>query len=120
MEGVEFPTGKPVVPSQLDENDPARQTIVDFHERMRAKYGMGADQVSGHGYDIVWLIHDALKRCKGKVNRVNFRAALEKTKDFKGCTGIFNYKPTDHEGLNKNDMVLVRIEGGKFVRIIEK
>lgn len=120
MEGVEFPTGKPVVPYQLDENDPARQSIVEFDKRMKAKYGMGADQVSGHGYDIVWLIHDALKRCGDKVNRANFRAAFEDTKDFKGCTGIFNYSPTDHEGLDKDDMVLVRIEGGRFVRIMEK
>jgi branched-chain amino acid transport system substrate-binding protein len=119
MEGVEFPTGKPVVPYQLDKDDPARQSIVEFHERMKAKYGVGADQVSGHGYDIVWLIYDALKRCGGKVNRANFRTAFENTKDFKGCTGIFNYSPTDHEGLDKDDMVLVRIEGGKFVRIVQ-
>lgn len=117
VEGVEFPAGKPVVPYQLDEDDPVRKTIVDFNERMLAKYEQGADQISGHGYDIVWLIHDAIKRSKKPVTRSTFRNSLEGTKNFKGCTGIFNYSPSDHDGLNKKDLVFVRIENHKFNRI---
>lgn len=117
VEGVEFPAGKPVVPYQLDKDDPARKTIVDFHERMLAKYEQGADQIAGHGYDIVWLIHDAIKRSKNPVSRSDFRDALENTKNFRGCTGIYNYSPTDHDGLTKKDLVFVRIENGKFNRI---
>ena len=117
VEGVEFPSGKPVVPYQLDENDPVRQTIVDFHERMLAKYQQGADQVSGHGYDIVWLIHDAIKRSDKPVTRSSFRDALENTKNFNGCTGIYNYSSSDHDGLTKNDMVFIRIEDRKFNRV---
>jgi len=117
VEGVEFPAGKPVVPYQLDENDPVRDTIVDFNERMLAKYKQGADQVSGHGYDIVWLIHDAIKGSKKPGSREAFRDALESTKEFKGCTGVYNYSPSDHDGLNKNDLVFVRIEDHKFKRI---
>lgn len=117
VEGVEFPTGKPVVPYQLDENDPIRKTIIDFHERMLVKYKQGAEQISGHGYDIVWLIHDAIKRSKKPVTRSDFRDAFESTKDFKGCTGIYNFSPSDHDGLTKKDMVFVRIQDRKFNRI---
>jgi branched-chain amino acid transport system substrate-binding protein len=117
MEGVEFPAGKPVVPEQLDKNDPVRPIIVDFDKRMRARYGIGADQIAGHAHDATWLVYDALKRCRGKVTRAQFRDALENTKGFKACHGIYNYSPTDHDGLSKKDMVFVRIEGGKFKRI---
>jgi branched-chain amino acid transport system substrate-binding protein len=117
MEGVEFPTGKPVVPYQLDANDPVRRTVIGLHERMKSRYGVGADQISGHAYDIVWLLHDALKRCGGKMTRRALRDALEKTRGFKGCTGVFNYSPADHDGLGKTDMVFVRIQGGRFVRL---
>ncbi len=117
MEGVEFPSGKPVVPYQLEENDPARPIITGFHERMKSRFKMGADQISGHAYDIVWLIQNALKRCKGKVTRSAFRNAFENTKGFKGCTGVFNYSPEDHDGLTKKDMVFVRIKGRKFMRV---
>ncbi|MBW2038415.1 MAG: ABC transporter substrate-binding protein [Deltaproteobacteria bacterium] len=117
MEGVEFGAGKPVVPYQLDKDDPVRPIVIDFDKRMRARYGVGADQIAGHAHDAIWLIYDALKRCKGKVTRARFRDALENTKGFKACHGIYNYSPTDHNGLSKKDMVFIRIEGGKFKRI---
>jgi len=117
MEGVEFGAGKPVVPDQLDEKDPIRPIILDFDKRMKERYGMGIDQFSGHAHDAISLVYDALKRCRGKVTRETFRDALEKTKDLKACHGVYNYSPTDHDGLSKKDMVFVRIEGGKFKRI---
>jgi branched-chain amino acid transport system substrate-binding protein len=117
MEGVEFGAGKPVVPDQLDENDPVRPIIVDFDKRMRTRYGVGIDQIAGHAHDAIWLIYDALKRCQGNVSRAKFRDALENTKGLKNCHGIYNYSPTDHDGLSKKDMVFIRIEGGKFKRI---
>jgi branched-chain amino acid transport system substrate-binding protein len=117
MEGVEFGAGKPVVPDQLDENDPVRPVILDFNDRMKARYGVGMDQIAGHGHDAIWLVYDALRRCQGKVNRANFRDALENTKGLKSCHGIYNYSLTDHDGLSKKDMVFIRIEGGKFKRV---
>jgi len=117
MEGVEFPAAKPVVFDQLDENDPVRPVNIDFDKRFRDRYGVGMDQLAAYGHDVVSLIGDALKRCQGKVTRAGFRDALENTKGLKNCHGIYNYSPTDHDGLSKTDMVFVRIEGGKFKRI---
>jgi branched-chain amino acid transport system substrate-binding protein len=117
MEGVEFGAGKPVVPDQLDENDPVRPVILDFNKRFMERYGVGIDQIAGHAHDTISLIYDALKRCQGKVTRAAFRDALENTKGLKSCHGIYNYSPTDHDGLSKKDMVFIRIEGGKFKRM---
>ena len=117
MEGVEFPAAKPVVFDQLDENDPVSTINLDFDKRMRDRYGVGIDQLAGYGHDAVSLIYDALKRCQGKVTRAAFREALENTKGLKNCHGVYNYSPTDHDGLSKKDMVFVRIEGGKFKRV---
>jgi branched-chain amino acid transport system substrate-binding protein len=117
MEGVEFGAAKPVVFDQLDENDPVRSINIDFDKRMRDRYGVGIDQLAGYGHDTIGLIYGALKRCQGKVTRSTFRDALENTKGMKSCHGIYNYSPTDHDGLSKKDMVFVRIEGGKFKRM---
>jgi branched-chain amino acid transport system substrate-binding protein len=117
MEGVEFGAGKPVVPYQLDEDDPVRPIVIDFDKRMRARYGQGLDQIAGHAHDAIGLVYDALKRCNGKVTRAAFRDALENTKGYTACHGIYNYSPTDHNGLSKEDMVFIRIEGGQFKRI---
>lgn len=117
MEGVEFAAGKPVVPYQLDKGDPVRPIVTDLDKRMKKRYGQGLDQIAGHAHDAIWLIYDALKRCKGEVTRGAFRDALEHTTGFTACHGIYNYSPTDHDGLSKEDMVFIRIEGGKFKRI---
>jgi branched-chain amino acid transport system substrate-binding protein len=117
LEGVEFMAGKPVVPDQLDKDDPIRPIVIDFDKRMKARYKVGADQIAGHAHDATWLVYDALKRCQGKVTRAQFRDALEATKGFKACHGIYNYSPTDHDGLRKEDMVFIRIEKGRFKRI---
>ena len=117
MEGVEFGAGKPTVPYQLDEDDPVRPIVIDLDKRMKERYGQGLDQIAGHAHDAIWLVYDALKRCKGKVTRAAFRDALESTKGFTACHGIYNYSPTDHDGLSKEDMVFIRIEGGAFKRI---
>ncbi len=117
MEGVEFPSAKPVVFDQLDENDPVKPVNIDFDKRWTQRYGTPSDQIAGYGYDIIGLIDDALKRNKGKVTRTSFRDALEKTTGFKGTHGIYQFSPTEHDGLSKKDLVFVRIEGGKFKRI---
>lgn len=117
MEGVEFPSGKTVVPYQLDKEDPVRDTIIGFHERMLARYKIGADQVSGHGYDIVWMIADALKRGGETPSRDSFRKAFESIKNFPGCTGIYTYSAENHDGLTKADMVFVAIRNQRFERI---
>jgi branched-chain amino acid transport system substrate-binding protein len=106
-----------VVPDQLDKDDPIRLIVIDFDKRMQVRYKIGADQIAGHAHDALWLVYDALKRCQGKVTRAQFRDALENTKGFKACHGIYNYSPLDHDGLRKEDMVFIRIEGGKFKRI---
>ena len=117
MEGVEFGAAKPVVFDQIDENDPVRSINIDFDKRMKDRYGVGIDQLAGYGHDTIGLIYGALKRCQEKVTRSTFRDALENTKGMKSCHGIYNYSPTDHDGLSKKDMVFVRIEGGKFKRM---
>jgi branched-chain amino acid transport system substrate-binding protein len=117
MEGVEFPSAKPVVFDQLDENDPVKPVNIDFDKRWKERYGTPSDQIAGYGHDIIGLIDDALKRNKGTVTRSSFRDAFENTKGFKGTHGIYQFGPTEHDGLSKKDLVFVRIEGGKFKRI---
>jgi branched-chain amino acid transport system substrate-binding protein len=117
MEGVEFPSAKPVVFDQLDENDPVKPINIDFDKRWTQRYGAPSDQIAGYGYDTIGLISDALKRVKEKVTRSSLRDALENTKEFKGTHGIYQFSPSEHDGLKKKDLVFVRIEGGKFKRI---
>jgi branched-chain amino acid transport system substrate-binding protein len=117
VEGAEFVAGKAIVADQLDNSDPQTPVIVDFDKRMKARWGMPADQLSGHGYDAIWILYHAFKRAGENPTRGQLRDAIEKTRDFIGATGVFNYSPTDHLGLTKKSLTFIKIENNKFVRI---
>ena len=48
---------------------------------------------------------------KSGENPASIRGQLEKTKNFYGIGGIFNYSPVDHSGLGKDAFVLVEVKG---------
>jgi branched-chain amino acid transport system substrate-binding protein len=117
VEGVEFPTGKAAIPDQLDESDPDRPVILAFDRLMRAKFNMPVDRLSALGYDSIGILHDAFKRTVENPTRAQLRDAIEKTKDYRGVTGTYNYGPQDHEGLTKKSLIFVKVQNNKFVRI---
>ncbi len=118
VEGVELVSGKSCVTYQLDDSDPQKAVIVDFDKRMKARWnGMPAEQLSGHGYDAIWILYHAFKRAGENPTRTQLRDAIEKTKKFVGITGIYNYSPEDHEGLTKKALAFIKIENNRFVRI---
>jgi branched-chain amino acid transport system substrate-binding protein len=58
------------------------------------------------------LLKGAIER--GGASRTAIRSQLEKTRNFAGIGGIFNYSATDHSGLTKDAFVLVRVKGGDW------
>lgn len=118
VEGAEFVAGKAVVTDQLDDSDPQKPVIVDFDRRMKARWnGMPAEQLSGHSYDAIWILYHAFKRAGENPTRAQLRDAIEKTRNFVGVTGIYNYSPTDHLGLTKKSLAFIKIQNNRFVRI---
>jgi branched-chain amino acid transport system substrate-binding protein len=117
VEGVQFPTGKPAVPDQLDDSDPQKAVILAFDKLMKARFNMPVDRLSAMGYDAIGILNRAFKGTVEDPTRAQLRDSIEKIKDYMGVTGIYNYSPQDHEGLTKKCLVFVKIENNKFVRI---
>ncbi|MEW5725734.1 MAG: ABC transporter substrate-binding protein, partial [Thermodesulfobacteriota bacterium] len=115
VEGAELASGKACVAYQLDDGDPQKAVIVDFDQRMKARWdGMPAEQLSGHSYDALWILYHAFKRAGNNPTREALREAIEKTKDFVGVTGVYNYSPDDHEGLTKEALACMKIQNNQF------
>jgi branched-chain amino acid transport system substrate-binding protein len=117
VEGAEFVAGKIITAYELDDSDPQKAVLVGFDKRMKARWNTPAEQFSSHCYDAIWILYHALKRAGENPTRTQLRDAIEKTKDFVGCTGIYNYSPTDHQGLTKKAFAFVKIQNNKFTRI---
>ncbi|MDI7259671.1 MAG: ABC transporter substrate-binding protein [Thermodesulfobacteriota bacterium] len=117
-EGVELVSGKVCVWKDLDDKDPQKPVMAAFDAVLKEKYKFQAEQLSGHSYDAIQILAQALKRCGKTVTRDRLREEIEKTKNFIGITGIYNYSPKDHDGLTKKALALIRIQDNQFRRIM--
>lgn len=113
VEGVMFPIGKIVVADQLPADDPQKATLMGYVEAYQAAYGQVPDTFGGHAWDDVYLALQVLE--KVGPDRAKIRDELEATQGFVGIGGVFNFSPTDHNGLDTSAITMVRIEDGAWV-----
>ena len=112
-EGVVFPAGKIIVPSSI--TDPAQKTVCDaFISAFAAAYGSAPNTFAGHAFDAVRLLVNAMNK-GGSTAPAAIQKALNATQGFPGADGIYNYSPTNHDGLTVNDMIMVKIQNGGWV-----
>jgi branched-chain amino acid transport system substrate-binding protein len=111
-EGVTFPVGKLLVASSLADSDQQKTVLVDYTNWYQKAYGKLPTTFGGHAWDAFWIAEKALE--KAGPNPAAIRDAIEQTKEFVGITGVFNFSPQDHNGLDKRAVTVVRISGGKW------
>lgn len=111
-EGVVFPSVKVNVPTSMEEGTKEREVADSFIEDYKTEYGKDPDNFAGHGYDGFWIVCEALKRSGG--DSAKLRDEIEKTKNFVGIDGVYTYTATDHDGLKTDDLIVVKIVGGKW------
>jgi branched-chain amino acid transport system substrate-binding protein len=110
--GVVFPSGKMLVASELPKNDPQKKLLVKYTTDYKAKYNTEPSTFGGHGYDALMLVTEAMKKVGNDPAKI--RDEIEKTKRFVGTAGVFDFSPTDHNGLTKDCLVMVKIVNGKW------
>lgn len=113
--GVVFPAGKITIPDSI--TNAAQKTAVDkFIEDYKAEYNDEAPNTfAGHAYDAFYILTGALK--KSGADKTKLRAEIEKTSNFAGPDGIYSYKSSNHDGLKISDLVIIKIENGKWVQV---
>jgi branched-chain amino acid transport system substrate-binding protein len=108
---VVFPAGKLLVAEQLADNDPQRTVLLAYARDFEAKYGP-RNTFGGHAWDAVKLVVGAMERAGA--DRAKVRAAIETTRDFVGITGVFDFSPTDHNGLDRRAVSMIQIVDGQW------
>ena len=110
--GVIFPAGKLIVVDDIPNSDPQKKTLLAYRAAFQKKFKRQPDTFGGHAYDAIQLVVKAL----GKVgpDKAKIRSSIENTKNYVGISGVFNFTPTEHNGLNKSAFALVTIQNGKW------
>lgn len=111
-EGVILPAGKLFAAASLPKSDPQRKVLLQYAADFKARYNREADTFGGHAWDGLQMIAGALE--KAGPDPAKIREAIENTKGFVGIGGVFNYSPSDHDGLTMDAVVLLQVENGQF------
>jgi branched-chain amino acid transport system substrate-binding protein len=109
--GVVFPAGKLLVAEQLADDDPQRGVLLAYARDFEARYGP-RNTFGGHAWDAVKLVVAAME--KTGTDRARLRTAIESTRNFVGITGVFDFSPSDHNGLDRRAVVLTEIADGQW------
>jgi branched-chain amino acid transport system substrate-binding protein len=107
------PAGRAAAPDMIPDEDPCKKVVVEFSKEHMQKYGEPANYYSAEMVDALALIAAGLKTT-GSSNPEKLRDAIEKTKNFVGMQGIYNFSATDHHGTVLKDMWLLGIKDGKW------
>lgn len=114
-EGVILPSGRVLVANLLPNSDKQKKSLVAFVNNYKKRYGTEGDHFGGHAWDAVMLLKGAIER--GGDSPAALRDELEKTRNFSGIGGIFNFSPSDHAGLTKDAFVLVEVKNKRWALV---
>ena len=114
-EGIILPSGRVLVADLLPKSDRQKKSLLAFVQQYQKRYKAEGDHFGGHAWDAMMLVKGAIER--GGATPAGIRAQLEKTRNFAGIGGIFNFSPTDHSGLTKDAFVLVEVKRRDWVLV---
>jgi branched-chain amino acid transport system substrate-binding protein len=111
-EGVIFPASRIIIAESLPAKHPQKAAVEFYKKAYESKYKEDVSTFGGHAYDALMILARAIGE-KG-LNRENVRTAIENMKGFVGTAGVFNFSPTDHNGLDIGAFEMLTVRKGKF------
>ncbi|UCE81866.1 MAG: ABC transporter substrate-binding protein [Deltaproteobacteria bacterium] len=111
-EGVFCPLGRVNIPDLVPADHPQKKVIMIYNEAYQKTYNEPLSSFGGHAWDALNLVIDALRQVGPDSAKI--RDYLENRKNFVGQHGVFNFSPTDHNGLTKEAFEMVVVKDGDW------
>jgi branched-chain amino acid transport system substrate-binding protein len=96
----------------LSETDAQKKVIMEYTKAYEDRYKEPISSFGGHAWDSMNLALAALQAVGP--NAAKIRDFIENTRGFVGQHGIFNFSAQDHNGLGKDDLVMVVVKNGDW------
>ncbi len=98
--------------------DAPEPEVQAFAKRYKDKFGKSPGAMAALGYDVLFVLMDAVKRCDDPFNHAKLAKAIRETKGVKGITGTITLD--NEERTPVKDAVIVKVEAGlKFHKKIK-
>ena len=111
-EGVFCPLGRVNIADLVPDDHPQKKVIMLYNQAYQEKYNEPLSSFGGHGWDALNLVIDAL-RAVGP-DSAKIRDYIETRTNYVGQHGVFNFSPTDHNGLTKEAFEMVVVKDGDW------
>jgi branched-chain amino acid transport system substrate-binding protein len=111
-EGVFCPLGRVNIPDLVPADHPQKKIIEIYNKAYQEKYNEPLSSFGGHGWDALNLVIDALKAVGPDSAKI--RDYIENRTNYIGQHGVFNFSPTDHNGLTKEAFEMVVVKDGDW------
>lgn len=112
-DGIFIPSSKLYVTEDLAEDDPQKAVIETFVKDYEEKYGHPPATFAGNGYDSAMMLMGAIREAGADKDKL--RDAIEGLTDHVGVTAVYTYGPDDHFGAKADSVVMLSVDGGKFI-----
>ena len=116
-EGNLMPSTKLMAWEQLPDTDPQKAVIAEFvhlyNDVKKINKEFPINTHSGYAWDAIYIVAEAMK--KAGTEKEQLRAAIAETTNYIGISGIYNITDEDHNGLDVDSMIIVKIENGGWV-----
>lgn len=122
LEGAILPAGPVLVAEQLADGNPIKPVAMDYVSAFEKRHGPHSrTQFGAHAHDALKVLQRivplALKRAQPGTPafRQALRDALEGEKELVISHGVLNFTPSNHIGFDERGVVMLKIDGGRFV-----
>jgi branched-chain amino acid transport system substrate-binding protein len=112
-EGILFPCGRLLVADVLPQGHPQKEVLTSYKKDYESRFKEDVSTFGGHAYDALMIVLKAVENAKG-TDREKVRDCIENLKGFVGTGGVFNFSPTDHNGLDLNAFEMLTVKDGRF------
>jgi branched-chain amino acid transport system substrate-binding protein len=113
-EGVLFPAGRLLVADVLPKKHPQRELLLQYKKNYQSFCsGEECSTFGGHAYDAFIILMKGIEKAQS-TDKEAVRTAIENLKGVVGTGGIFNFSPTDHNGLGIDAFEMLTVKKGKF------
>lgn len=113
-EGILFPGGQLLVADVLPEGHPQKALLLDYRKAYETRFKEDASAFGGYAWDALAIVAAAVRKAES-TDRAKVRDAIEGLKGFVGASGVFNFSPTDHNGLGLDAFEMLTVKDGRFV-----
>ena len=119
-EGVIFPAGRLLVADELPKNHPQKNVLLQYKkDYMSFCSGEECSTFGGHAYDAFIILVKGIEKANS-TDKEAVRTAIENLKGVVGTGGVFNFSPTDHNGLGVDAFEMLTVKKGKFAILSQK